>query len=91
MASGNEHCMTLLQQIFTWTQGLPTWQSDAVSRLLRNKISTGPDKDKAEQRSRVLTRKLEVVDEVGTPAPALLIEAVESKLLTAAGAGDEAA
>src|ERR1700730_9692387 len=37
--------MTLLQQIFTWTQGLPTWQSDAVSRLLSNEILTGPDKD----------------------------------------------
>jgi hypothetical protein len=37
--------MTLLQQIFTWTQDLPTWQSDAVSRLLSNEILTGPDKD----------------------------------------------
>lgn len=35
--------MTILQEILTWTQGLPTWQSDAVSRLLAKQTLTPQD------------------------------------------------
>lgn len=37
--------MTILQEIFKWTQGLPTWQSDAVSRLLAKQVLTPQDHD----------------------------------------------
>lgn len=35
--------MTILQEILTWTQGLPAWQSDAVSRLLVKQALTPQD------------------------------------------------
>ncbi|SKA63603.1 AAA domain-containing protein [Pantoea ananatis] len=35
--------MTILQEILTWTQGLPAWQSDAVSRLLVKQTLTPLD------------------------------------------------
>jgi DNA recombination protein RmuC len=45
--------------------------------------------DKAEQRNRVLTRKLDVIDEISVPEATPVVEAVESRLLR--GLGDEAA
>lgn len=35
--------MSILQEILTWTQGLPAWQSDAVSRLLVKQTLTPQD------------------------------------------------
>lgn len=35
--------MTILQEILIWTQGLPAWQSDAVSRLLAKQTLTPQD------------------------------------------------
>lgn len=35
--------MGILQEILTWTQGLPAWQSDAVSRLLAKQTLTAQD------------------------------------------------
>lgn len=35
--------MAILQEILTWTQGLPAWQSDAVSRLLAKQTLTAQD------------------------------------------------
>jgi energy-coupling factor transporter ATP-binding protein EcfA2 len=35
--------MSILHEILEWTKGLPTWQSDAVSRLLSNPILTTED------------------------------------------------
>ncbi|MGV4181083.1 AAA family ATPase [Citrobacter braakii] len=35
--------MSILQEILTWTQGLPAWQSDAVSRLLVKQTLTQQD------------------------------------------------
>jgi hypothetical protein len=35
--------MAILQEILVWTQGLPTWQSDAVSRLLAKQTLTPQD------------------------------------------------
>ena len=32
--------MAILQEILVWTQGLPAWQSDAVSRLLAKQTLT---------------------------------------------------
>src|SRR3984885_3013835 len=37
--------MNLLQEILTWSQTLPTWQGDAISRLLRHKPLTQADTD----------------------------------------------
>lgn len=37
--------MSILLEIFAWTQGLPAWQSDAVSRLLAKQILTTEDYD----------------------------------------------
>lgn len=37
--------MTLLQEILTWSQSLPTWQSDAVARLLAKQTLTVEDQD----------------------------------------------
>ncbi|WP_068871006.1 AAA family ATPase [Edwardsiella tarda] len=37
--------MTILQEILAWSQGLPPWQSDAVSRLLRKQTLTTQDHD----------------------------------------------
>jgi ABC-type dipeptide/oligopeptide/nickel transport system ATPase subunit len=38
--------MSLLQEIFTWSQGLPPWQSDAVARLLaKETLSTSDYED----------------------------------------------
>lgn len=37
--------MSILQEILKWTQGLPAWQSDAVSRLLANPVLTADDID----------------------------------------------
>lgn len=35
--------MAILQELLTWTQGLPAWQSDAASRLLTKQILTQQD------------------------------------------------
>ena len=35
--------MPVLQEILVWTQGLPAWQSDAVSRLLEKRTLTPQD------------------------------------------------
>ena len=35
--------MAILQEILAWTQGLPAWQSDAVSRLLAKQALTPQD------------------------------------------------
>lgn len=35
--------MSILQEILVWTQGLPAWQSDAVSRLLAKQTLTPQD------------------------------------------------
>lgn len=35
--------MAILQEILAWTQGLPAWQSDAVSRLLAKQTLTPQD------------------------------------------------
>lgn len=35
--------MSILQEIFSWTQGLPAWQSDAVARLLTKAILAASD------------------------------------------------
>lgn len=35
--------MSILQEILTWAQGLPTWQSDAVARLLAKQNLTAND------------------------------------------------
>ena len=35
--------MAILQEILVWTQGLPAWQSDAVSRLLAKQTLTPQD------------------------------------------------
>ena len=35
--------MSILHEILEWTKRLPTWQSDAVSRLLSNPILTTED------------------------------------------------
>ena len=35
--------MAILQEILVWTQGLPAWQSDAISRLLAKKTLTPQD------------------------------------------------
>jgi AAA domain len=37
--------MSILQEILTWTQGLPTWQSDAIARLLAKQTLTAEDQD----------------------------------------------
>jgi hypothetical protein len=37
--------MSILQEIFGWTQGLPAWQSDAVARLLAKQTLTADDLD----------------------------------------------
>lgn len=37
--------MTILQEVLVWTQGIPPWQSDAVSRLLVKKALTPEDYD----------------------------------------------
>ncbi len=37
--------MSILQEILGWTQGLPTWQSDAVARLLVKQALTADDQD----------------------------------------------
>ena len=37
--------MTLLQEILIWSQTLPTWQSDAVARLLAKQTLTVEDQD----------------------------------------------
>jgi recombinational DNA repair ATPase RecF len=37
--------MSILQEILTWTQGLPAWQSDAVARLLAKQTLTTDDQD----------------------------------------------
>lgn len=37
--------MTLLQEILSWSQILPAWQSDAVARLLANPTLTAEDQD----------------------------------------------
>lgn len=37
--------MSILQEIFVWTQGLPSWQSDAVARLLTKQALTAGDLD----------------------------------------------
>jgi ABC-type cobalamin/Fe3+-siderophores transport system ATPase subunit len=35
--------MSILQEILCWTKGLPTWQSDAVARLLAKPVLTADD------------------------------------------------
>ncbi len=35
--------MPIFQEIFSWTQGLPTWQSDAVAKLLAKQALTQDD------------------------------------------------
>jgi energy-coupling factor transporter ATP-binding protein EcfA2 len=37
--------MNLLQEILTWSQGLPAWQSDAIARLLQHRTLKESDKD----------------------------------------------
>jgi len=37
--------MPILQEILAWTQGLPAWQSDAVSRLLSKQVLSTEDHD----------------------------------------------
>ncbi len=37
--------MQILQEILGWTKGLPTWQSDAVARLLSKQVLTANDLD----------------------------------------------
>jgi len=37
--------MSILQEVLAWTQGLPTWQSDAVARLLTQPALTAADQD----------------------------------------------
>jgi energy-coupling factor transporter ATP-binding protein EcfA2 len=37
--------MSLLQEILVWSQTLPTWQSDAVARLLAKQTLTAEDQD----------------------------------------------
>lgn len=37
--------MSILQEILTWTQSLPAWQSDAVARLLAKQALTADDQD----------------------------------------------
>ena len=37
--------MTLLQEILSWSQSLPAWQSDAVARLLAKQDLTADDRD----------------------------------------------
>ncbi len=37
--------MTILQEILTWSQGLPAWQSDAIARLFANGILSNGDLD----------------------------------------------
>ena len=37
--------MTLLQEILSWSQSLPAWQSDAVARLLAKQTLTADDRD----------------------------------------------
>lgn len=37
--------MSILQEILSWTQGLPAWQSDAVARLLAKPLLTAEDLD----------------------------------------------
>lgn len=37
--------MTLLQEILSWSQSLPTWQSDAVARLLTKQSLTAEEQD----------------------------------------------
>ena len=35
--------MAILQEILVWTQGIPAWQSDAISRLLAKQTLTPQD------------------------------------------------
>jgi hypothetical protein len=35
----------ILQEILSWSQGLPTWQSDAIARLLAKTTLTVEDLD----------------------------------------------
>lgn len=37
--------MNLLQDILTWSQGLPAWQSDAIARLLQHRTLKESDKE----------------------------------------------
>lgn len=37
--------MSILQEIFAWTQALPAWQSDAVARLLAKQTLSADDQD----------------------------------------------
>jgi len=37
--------MSILQEILSWAQSLPTWQSDAVARLLAKQTQTADDLD----------------------------------------------
>ncbi|MBV1712690.1 MAG: AAA family ATPase [Desulfomicrobium sp.] len=40
-----EPILTLLQEILTWSQNIPAWQSDAVARLLAKQDLTSEDRD----------------------------------------------
>ena len=44
-ANNKEPALTLLQEILIWSQTLPTWQSDAVARLLAKQTLTVEDQD----------------------------------------------
>ena len=37
--------MSILQDMLEWTQGLPTWQSDAVVPLLAKQTLSGEEQD----------------------------------------------
>lgn len=44
-ANHEEATLTLLQDILSWSQGLPEWQSDAVARLLSKETLTEEDQE----------------------------------------------
>ena len=37
--------MSILQEVLSWSQGLPAWQSDALARLLGKQALTADDLD----------------------------------------------
>jgi len=45
LTKNEESALTILQEILNWSQGLPTWQSDAIARLLAKQTLTADDLD----------------------------------------------
>ena len=44
-ASSGRKIMSILQDILSWAQGLPAWQSDAIARLFAKQTLSQPDLD----------------------------------------------